>query len=176
MLTNSSNRYGLITRCLHWLIALTIITQIVIAIVMENISGAIVRELYSVHKSLGLTLLLLGVLFVVWRLFNQRPALPTAIPVWQRYAANFVQTSLYLLVLIMPLSGWFMSTAAGYAPSFWGWFTLAAPVAHSKTLAHFFGSVHEVCAWIMGILIIIHTLAALKHALISKDGVFKQML
>ena len=68
-----------------------------------------------------------------------------------------------------------MSTAAGYAPSFWGWFTVAAPIAESKAVANFFDSVHEVCAWILGILIIIHILAALKHALLDKDGVLKQM-
>lgn len=176
MLKNSNQRYGLITRCLHWLIALTIITQIIIAIVMENINGPLTRDLYSVHKSLGLTLLLLGVLFVVWRFFNKRPALPNGLPLWQRYAANLVQFSLYCLILIMPLSGWFMSTAAGYAPSFWGWFTVAAPIEHSKAVASFFGSVHEVCAWALGVLIIIHILAVLKHVLINKDGVLKQML
>ena len=176
MSTNSNQRYGLIMRFLHWLIALTIITQIIIAITMENITGSIVRDLYSVHKSLGLTLLLLGILFVVCRIFNKRPALPNTIPAWQRYAANIVQFCLYCLILIMPLSGWFMSSAAGYPPSFWGWFTVAAPLEQSKAIADFFGSVHEVCAWIMGALIIIHILAALKHALINKDGVLKQML
>lgn len=176
MLTNSQHRYGLITRCLHWLIAVTIIAQIILAIAMKNIKSPIVRDLYSVHKSLGLTLLLLGTLFVVWRFFNKRPSLPKAIPLWQRYAANGVQFCLYCLILIIPLSGWFMSTAAGYAPSFWGWFTMAAPIAHNKAVASFFGSVHEVCAWVMGVLIVIHILAALKHALINRDGVLKQIL
>jgi cytochrome b561 len=176
MSQNASQRYGLIMRLLHWLIALTIITQIIIAIAMENITGPIVRDLYFVHKSLGLTLLSLGTLFVAWRVFNKSPALSNPIPIWQRYAANIVHFLLYCLILIMPLSGWLMSSAAGYPPSFWGWFTVAAPLEQSQTVADFFGSVHEVCAWIMSALIIIHILAALKHALINKDDVLKQML
>lgn len=176
MPNHTIQRYTAFTRLLHWLIALIIIGQIILAIVMENISAPIVRSLYSVHKSLGLTLLVLGIVFVIWRLFHKSPPLPNTVPTWQRIAARFVQFCLYCLIVIMPLSGWFMSTAAGYAPSFWGWFTVAAPIAQSKAAAGFFSEVHEVCAWIMGILIIIHSLAALKHALIDKDSVLKQML
>jgi cytochrome b561 len=174
-LSNTASHYGLITRLLHTLIALLIIAQIIIALMMEYMSGKIVGTLYFVHKSLGLTLLFLAIIFIVWRFFNPRPKLPTATPLWQRIAANTVQFCLYLLILIMPLSGWLMSNAAGYPPSFWGWFTLGAPIAQSKALASLFDSIHVICAWLISILIIIHVLGALKHYWIDKDKVLQSM-
>lgn len=173
---NTTQKYGIITRLLHWLVGLTIISQIILAIVMENATGSIVGTLYFVHKSLGLTLLFLAVMFVVWRFFNPPPKLPASTPPWQKLAANVMHITLYALILIMPLSGWFMSTAAGYTPNFWGWFSLPAPIGVCKAAAAFFSLVHEICAWLIGICIIIHVLAALKHALIDKNDVLKRML
>jgi cytochrome b561 len=177
MLKNSAANYGIITKLLHWLIALCIAAQILLGFFMDDIANKALRgQAYFIHKSLGLTLLFLAVLFVLWRCFNRKPAWPAHMPQWERFAARTVHFLLYATILVMPLSGWLMSSAAGYPPSFWGWFTVAAPIETSKALSHFFNQIHSVTAWTLSGLIGIHVVAALKHFFIDKDGVLQKML
>jgi cytochrome b561 len=79
-------------------------------------------------------------------------------------------------MVAMPLSGWFLTSAAGYAPSFFGLFTLPTLIAKNNDLLELFESVHEWLAYGLIALIIIHTLAALKHHFIDKDDILKRML
>jgi cytochrome b561 len=166
---NSENKFGLVTRSLHVLIALTIIGQIVLGFFMNA------PILYFIHKSLGLTLLFLAVLFVIWLCIDRHPGYPKMMPTWEKLAAIVERYLLVIFILVMPISGWMMSSAAGRAPSFWGWFTLNAPVPLSKNLAGFMSDIHTISAWILAGLIAIHILAALKHALLDKDGILRRM-
>jgi len=170
-----NNGYDFVTKCLHWSIALLLIIQICLGIIATRIHNqAIISRLFFVHKSLGLTLLLFGIIFVLWRLCHRSPRRHGSLPTWQYISAKIVHFALFILIIVMPLSGWFMSTAAGYPPSFWGLFIIKAPVAVNHNLFHFMANIHLICAWLITILIIIHTLAALKHALIERDGTLRR--
>ena len=173
---NNNTVYLFVLKCFHWSIAITIIGQILIGIIATRLSSAAaIHTLFFIHKSLGLTLLLLGIAFILWRFCHKHPNKHSTVPTWQRISAKIVHHALFTLIIIMPLSGWFMSTAAGYPPSFWGLVTIKAPVPVSASLAATMSEIHIVCAWIMVVLIVIHTLAALKHALIDHDDTLKRM-
>lgn len=167
---NSEIKFGIVTRSLHALIALTIISQIVLGFFMNA------PILYFIHKSLGLTLLFLAILFVIWLCIDRHPGYPKTMPSWEKMAAIAERYLLVVFVLVMPISGWLMSSAAGRPPSFWGWFTLNAPISLNKELASFLSDIHTISAWILSGLIAIHVLAAIKHALIDKDSILRRML
>jgi cytochrome b561 len=174
---NTAKHYGLVFKILHWLIALLIICQIFLGFFLHHLENkASIQRGFFVHKSMGISLLFLAIIFILWRFINRKPSWPNTMPLWERFAARCVHVLLYLSILIMPLSGWLMSAAAGYPPSFWGLFTLHSPFAVNAKLASFFGDVHVTCAWIISALIIIHILAALKHAFIDRDDVLQKML
>ena len=112
----------------------------------------------------------------MWTLFTVQLQWPSTMKLWERCVAKVVHFLLYFSLLIMSLSGWYMVTAAGHPPSWFGLFHITAPgVIANKKLAYYCWYIHGVVAWIFLILVIIHTLAALKHFLINKDGILQRM-
>jgi cytochrome b561 len=125
---------------------------------------------------MGLTVLSLVILRILWALTSIKPGLPEIMKPWERYSERYLHFTLYLLLLIMPLSGWLMSTAAGYAPSFFGLFSIPMPrISHNENLAGFAGEIHYKVAWLLILLVSIHILAAFKHHFIDKDNILKRM-
>jgi cytochrome b561 len=175
-LHNSSTAYGLISKLLHWVIALAIFAQIGIALCMEYLSGPVVAKLYFVHKSIGLTMVFLSVIWLVWRFTQKKPPYLAGMSRWQKWLATCVHDLMSALVFIMAFSGWFMSTASGYIPSFWGWFKMAAPVMKSKMIAGVCDDIHGICAWILCGLILLHILAVVKHVMVNRDGTLRRMM
>jgi cytochrome b561 len=131
---------------------------------------------YFWHKSFGLLVLFLMVFRVYFIFKDGRPNLPNKLPFWERKLARFVQYSFYFVLILMPLSGWIMSTAEGYIPSFFGIDNFAFPgIEKNKEIAHFFKESHYYLAWIIGGLIVLHIMGNLKHLFINKDGIVGRM-
>lgn len=170
--------YGGLMKLWHWLIFLAVSAQVLIGFFRSDIADQAVRSnLMMIHKSIGLTLVPLSIAFMITGLFSRKPKWPQSMPSWERFCARVAHTLLYLLVFVMALSGWSMSTAAGYTPSWFGWFSIAAPwVPLSKPLAHILSSVHTVCAWSLVTLVGIHVLAALKHQFLERDHLLRRMM
>lgn len=176
MLRNTPAAYGLVTKLLHWSIASILLIQIALGISIDYVSRDIFGIIIFWHKSFGLLLLLLAVLLVIWRLINVKPKWSEHMPVYEKVTARVVHITLYISLIAMPLTGWIMSTAAGYIPSFFGWFEIAAPfITKNAAVASTFSSLHETMAWIICLLVAVHTGAALKHHFIDKDDIFKRM-
>ena len=97
--------YSFIIKCLHWSVALTIIIQIIIGLVVTHIHDhPLISNLFFIHKSLGLTLLLLDIIFVLWRFCHHRPAHHhSAMPAWQHISDKIVHLALFALIIIIPL-------------------------------------------------------------------------
>jgi cytochrome b561 len=132
---------------------------------------------YMMHKSIGISLLVLMILRLIIVLASKRPALPATVAHWERILSRFVQYSFYVLLILMPLSGWIMSTAANRIPSYFGLFSLPFPgINPNEKLADFMLSVHEIIAYTLIVFISLHILGALKHHFIDKDNVLKSML
>jgi cytochrome b561 len=176
-LRNTMDSYGSVAKFFHWLIALLVIGMIIVGFSMGSIEDTSLKSIvYNVHKSTGLTVLVLMVLRLLWRLINPTPQLPATTLVWQKIAARTSHFLLYLVLIIMPLSGWIMSTAAGHPPNFWWIAKINCPwVPLSKPLASFFSEVHTALAFTIATLVVIHFCGAMKHFLIDRDHVLQRM-
>lgn len=172
---NDLNHYGIVAICLHWLIALFIITLLGVGLYMTDLpKGPFKNTLYGLHKSFGITVLTLVIIRIIWRLINVTPAL--LLPLWEKWTARLSHWLLYILMVAMPLSGWLMTSAAGYTISFFGLFNLPSLIAPNDEYRHFFRVSHTWIAYGLIFLISIHFLGALKHYFIDKDNILRRMM
>jgi len=170
-------RYTMTAQTLHWLIALLIVAQFVLARMAAPLPlGAHKLALLAEHKSFGMTVLMLAVIRFAWRLKNQPPALPTDMHRAERFLARFTHVSLYVLLIAMPLSGWLMSSAKNYSVSWFGAFSWPNLIKPSETAFSFFRTLHHLLSNVLFVIAALHILAALKHHFWNKDDVLVRML
>ncbi len=175
-LRDSRERWGLISILIHWLTVLGILFMGALGLYMKALPiGAQKVSLYALHKSVGITLLGLVVLRLIWRLANPRPGLPP-MPRWQRIAAHASHGLLYLLLLAIPIAGWVMNSAANFPLVWFGLVELPAITAPNPELRALAGEVHEALFWTLILIALIHAAAAVKHHLVERDGVLRNML
>lgn len=173
---HNTQSYTRTAKALHWLIALLIIGMLCLGLYMDALPfNALKFQLIQTHKSIGITILLLVVVRLLWRFTNPAPMLPAHMPLWQKATAHITHLALYVLMFAMPISGYVMSDAAGYHPS---WFGVSVPIvspinpALSKILAEF----HQYAAYTLIALLLAHVGAALYHHVIVKDNTLRRML
>lgn len=161
----------------HWLIALLIFVAFPIGFYMADMPLSPTKlQLYSYHKWIGITVLTLAVLRVLWRISHRPPTLPASLPRWQQIATHAVHHSLYLLLLLIPISGWLMSSAKGFQTVWFGVLPLPDLVAKNKVLGDLLQEAHEVLNFTLLGLVSLHILAAMKHHFINRDGILVRML
>lgn len=170
---NSDTTYGSVAKFFHWLIALLIIIMLFVGYFMGDWG---VMAVYDLHKMTGLFILLLVILRIIWVLRNPRPSLPLSVTRFERIASRIVQGLLYLSLLIMPLSGWAMSTAFGYFPHLGPWVFPMPFIPIDQSLASVFAEIHEITAYFLIAFICLHALGAFKHHFVDKDEVLNNML
>ena len=171
-------RYTHTAIALHWLIALLIVGAFTLGLVMTDIPGITPAKLryYNWHKWAGVTVLLLAALRLLWRLGHRPPPLSPATPAWQRRASGGVHHLLYVLMFAVPLTGYFLTLAAGGRVVYFGLFKLPVLIAPNKPLAEVLAPTHEWLNWLMAAIVALHVLAALKHAFIDRDDTMRRML
>lgn len=170
-------RYTDIAIALHWLIALGIAGSFSLGLYMHDLPLSPEKlRLYSWHKWVGVTLFLLVVWRLAWRLLNPPPDLPAAMPNWQRKAAQWAHYLLYFLMLAVPVSGWLMSSAKGFQTVWFGVVPLPDLVAKSKVLGEQLLLLHKGLNFFMAFVVAGHVLAALKHHYLDRDDVLMRML
>jgi cytochrome b561/polyisoprenoid-binding protein YceI len=177
-LNNSELRYGWIAMLLHWGMAIAIIAMLAVGIYMEDLPfGPQKLALIGWHKATGMLLLALAVARLLWRVVSVVPSHPSSMAPLQRKAADAAHWALYGLMIAIPLSGYLLSTAAGFPVALYNWgITLPLLFAPSKEAQELFGEAHELMAWGLLVLIHLHVLAALYHHAMLKDGVLRRML
>jgi cytochrome b561 len=171
-------RYDRVAVAFHWIIAIGIVMQVALGLWMIGIPKQPVgvrAYWFNVHKSIGMTLGMLIVLRLSWRLTHRPPPMPSAMPDWQARAARITHVLLYACMLIQPLAGYLGSVFSGYPIKYFG-YTLPAWGWKDEGLKDFFSTVHLLNATTFILLICVHVAAALKHWLIDRDGVFQRML
>ena len=120
----TSVRYGALAQLFHWIIAALIVTQFVLARMAEDLPlGGRKLALLARHKSVGMTILMLAILRLLWRLKSAPPALPSGMSRIEQIAARCTHLAFYVLLFAMPLTGWMMSSAKSYSVSWFGLFT-----------------------------------------------------
>ncbi len=170
-------RYSGPAMLLHWMIAVLIFGLFPLGLYMSELALSPRKiELYAWHKWFGLTVLLLVVLRVLWRIGHRPPPLPASVPRWQALVADALHKLLYLLILAIPLSGWALSSAAGVQVVWWGVLPLPNLLAPDHALARQLAEVHEWLNFTMAALVLAHVGAALKHQFVDRDGVLLRML
>lgn len=132
-------------------------------------------RIYSLHKSIGLTLLALVVVRLLWRLRERRPELPP-MAAWQRRVAGAVHLGLYALMFLIPLSGWLYNSLAGFPLQWFHLFNLPSLHASNPTLKPIGRDLHETLAWVLVALVAGHAAAALKHHFFDRDWTLHLML
>ena len=171
------NRYSTVSLVLHWVIALAVLAQVALIMAHDATEGPLSREFVQVHKAVGLTILVLTLGRIGWRLANPLIALPVEMPKWERILARTTQIAFYVVLLAMPLTGWLASSAAGREIA---WFNLFSwpllPVGGGRETARSLMGLHELAVKGLYVLIALHVLAALKHQFIDRDNVLHRMI
>lgn len=176
-LRNTLQTYGSVAKTFHWLIFLLVASLVAAGFVMTDMPvGPDKFRLYGIHKSVGITVLVIVILRLGWKLTNISPLLPVTMKPWEKLAAKAGHLALYGLVMAMPLTGWAMSSAAGLPVSVFGWFTLPDLVAPDNALKGIFREMHETLAWVLIVMVVLHVLAALLHHFYYRDNVLRRML
>lgn len=169
--------YGAIAKAFHWLMFVGVAGMVPLGYVMAGMPLSPQKlQIISWHKSFGIVLLLLVILRLGWRLANPPPALPATTPGRERFAAHAVHALLYLCLFALPLSGWFMSSAAGLPVVVFRMWQLPDPIGADEALRVALFDVHKIIGFVLLALFAVHLAASLLHHYIRKDDILVRML
>lgn len=172
------SKYSLIAILLHWSTAALVLSTIPLGWYGATFETEAAQTATNIHKSIGIVILLMTSVRIGWRLSHKPPKLPIATTVALRWLASTTHLLFYVFLFVLPLSGWWMSSAVPTRHAFgFGFFSVPfLPVPRgfgSASPAHF---VHINLAWIMVVLVVLHIAAALKHHLVDQDDLLARML
>lgn len=174
---NSPSRWGVVAQTLHWTIALAVIGLALVGLLMQELPNSPQKlQVYALHKSVGLTVLVLVVLRLGWRLVDRRPAAPPGQPRWQRGLAAATHGLLYLLLLAMPLTGWLYNSASNFPLRWFGLVRIPPLAAADPDLKALAQDLHSAGFYLLAVLFALHVGAALKHHYLDRDRTLAAML
>lgn len=170
-------KYTRTAMAFHWLIAVAVLFMIGLGFWMGDIPRGTPERTFwfNLHKSIGLTIAILALIRLWWRVKHPPPPLPASVPGWQVQASRISHALLYLCLIMMPLSGFTASQFTKYGVTYFGLFKIPPLGWENKDLYDLFQGIHGVTATVLCVVVVVHILAALKH-LIARDGVFRRML
>lgn len=168
------HRYSTIAIWFHWAIAALVIANIAIGLLHESLLKGVAWAM-PLHFSFGLTVLILSVGRVAWRLTHRFPPVPQDIPGWQQVAARGTHIALYALIILLPLTGWMMVSGNNRPLGFY-WLFNFPKLPVDKALSGLGHESHGVLGWVMLALVVLHIAAALRHHFILRDGLLNRML
>jgi cytochrome b561 len=182
-----ATRYTKTAMFLHWLVAILMVGNVVLAWIVDDLPDAATRPVIDTHKSIGITVLGLAFLRLLWRYAHRPPALPASYPGWERVSAHLAHWALYLLIFALPISGWMHDSAWKDGPThpmflFWlvPWPRIAAIAdldpATKEHMHDLFYAVHEALAYGLYVVFALHVAGALKHQFLDKEPELQRML
>ncbi len=178
---NTPANYHRTAIALHWALGLALVLIFVVGVYMADLPFSPQRlKLYNWHKWAGVCILALSAVRLLWRLTHTPPALPAkvsaAMPAWQTAAYHATHGVMYALFFIVPLVGWAYSSAAGFPIVLFGVLPLPDFVAANKELAELIKPWHQISAFTLAGLALLHIAAALKHHWVDRDGLLQRMV
>lgn len=182
-----ATRYTRTAMMLHWLTALGILCNVVLALSVDYLPDDWIRPVIDTHKSIGITVLGLAVLRILWRLSHRPPEPAKGVPRWERAAAHVAHVLLYVLIFALPISGWLHDSAwkdaATHPMSLFHvvpWFRISfimdLPSAQKEHLHDVFGAIHTAFSYMLYVVLGLHILGALKHKVIGRESALRRML
>lgn len=171
-------RYTLTAIALHWLMAILIIAAFLLGLTMVDIPGLTPTKLkyFSWHKWLGVTVFGLACLRILWRMTHTAPPYAPSMPNWQRKASHVSHALMYVLIFVVPLSGYFYSLATGVPVMYLGVVPLPVLIAPDPELKTLLKQIHYACNVVLLSVFCLHVLAAFKHQFIDRDRTLQRML
>ncbi|VAW85463.1 hypothetical protein MNBD_GAMMA18-1864 [hydrothermal vent metagenome] len=177
-LKGSEHRYGVIARALHWGIALLLIGLSGLGLYMVELSyyDADYKSSVDLHRSLGVLTALLIMLRMIWARFDFRPPLSADLTPLEHQAATWTHRFFYLLMVLLPIAGYLVSTADGRGVEVFGLFELPALLPAATGREEWAGDLHEGLAIALWLFLVVHMAAAFKHHFFDKNDTLKKML
>ena len=175
---NTEARWGSVAIGLHWLVAgLILLVQVPAGLVMLRVEPGLLQDtLFNVHKNVGLLILALALIRLGWRLANPVPTLPLEVPGWQVRAAHLSHCLLYVLIFLLPISGFLYTAFGGFpVPLLMVW-DLGRIVPTSEPQAEVWKAIHFWSQWALYLVAALHVVAALRHHFVQDDDVLRRML
>ena len=169
-------RYNRTAMLLHWLMALGLVGTFALGFYMEGLSFSPAKlKLIAWHKWAGISLLLIVVLRLVWRVTHRTPELPPGMRPMARLSAHAGHYLLYLLMFAIPLTGWLASSAQGVSVVWFGIWQLPDLIAKDQDLGTRLQDAHKVLNYVFLVVVVGHVAAALHHHFIQKDDLLRRM-
>jgi cytochrome b561 len=169
-------RYDTTAKVFHWLIVALLLMQYAIGWLMPDIHRGMTPGAGMIfHISFGITILIIIVLRLVWRLIH--PVAPeSTLPPWQRLSSGLVHWMLYILVLATTLTGWLFASFRGWSVSYFYLFPLPMLASDNAAAGKAIDGLHQVAEWMLLVFVGVHVLAAFAHAFVYRDRVMQRML
>lgn len=176
MLRNTADRYGVPARLLHWTVALFIFGLFFMGLWMGELPrGDFKGEMYGLHKSLGVLVLVLIAARLMWRAGNPKPQPLSTTTAGQRELALWAHRLLYILMIAVPVIGVLLSQTGGRPVSLFGLFDLPTVVGKDEPVHEVLEGLHAILAFLLMGLVVLHAGAAAWHHLVLKDDVLRRM-
>lgn len=176
--TNTKDSYGVVAILLHWIMAILIVGLFVLGVYMVDLDYY--SKWYNAapwwHKSLGMVTFFSLIVRIVWVIANQGPIPLVTYKRWESVAAKVTHILFYVLLLLICISGYFITTAKGASIDMFGWFDIPALARLDKSLAETSGEIHEIAAYVMALLFLLHVCATVKHHFLDKDATLIRIL
>jgi cytochrome b561 len=177
-LKNSEQGFGAVAIAVHWIAALTIIGLFATGLYMRSLSyyDSLYQVLPPIHKGIGILLFMLIVFRLIWRVVNVQPKPLENHSKAEKVGAKLAHLGLYLLMLVVMISGYLISTAKGHPVDVFGLFEVPALISEGESQGDLAGMIHEYVAYVLIGLAVLHALGALKHHFIDKDRTLLRMI
>ncbi|MGU3782112.1 cytochrome b [Burkholderia metallica] len=169
--------YARFAIAMHWSIAILILSNLSIGIYMDMFphNSSQFNGVLFYHASIGSLIFMLTVPRVVWRVTHTPPPLPASVPAWQARIAGVLHGALYLLLILVPLTGYVHRLAGAHPVSFFGIVQLPMLVGRDEPLRLLTDTLHRALVLTLGLLLAMHITAGLKHKFVDRDGVAERM-
>ena len=176
-LRNSNERWGPVSQLLHWLIVILIVVMAYLGLTMVDLPTTPHKIfVYMLHKSIGITSLVLVAMRLAWRLYAGKPGVLPGTPTWQSRIATLTHAALYLLLFALPVSGWVLNSSTGFPLRWFNLANLPAIARKGESLHAIARPLHEVLFWTLVVLALVHAAAAVYHHLFQRDDTLVRML
>lgn len=177
MLSNTERAWGAVAKSFHWLVAVAILAQLMLGTIADEARLSPLKlDLFVWHKSIGVSILLLVIIRVAWRLGNPPPAAPECVAAWEKRLARISHGLLYLLMIVVPLTGWWISDTSRIPFSLYWVVPVPDLMAPDRDLSELAADLHGVLTKLLLAIVIVHILAALRHHFLLHNDTLLRML
>jgi cytochrome b561 len=172
----SNASYRPLAKGLHWLTAILVFGLLALGLWMVDLPFGLPKlQAYAWHKWMGLSVLVLTIARLAWRWQVLPPALPGTVTAWERRIAPFSHGTLLALLIVLPLSGWLMSSAGGVTVYWFGIVPLPDLLPRDQGLFERLRTLHHWLAWVLMAVLTLHLAAVVRHDVLRRDGIFRRM-